>query len=70
MKKSEVSKILLHLWDSVDQAPYDDFVAKAFSSCPISVQKKIIERLIQHDSWDLELDEGVLEKAKKLVGIE
>lgn len=49
VKKSEISKILMHLWDSVDQASYDDFVAKAFSSCPIDVQKEFIERLIQND---------------------
>ncbi|MCY9738125.1 hypothetical protein M5X17_31020 [Paenibacillus alvei] len=69
MTKSEVSEVLLHLWDSVDQASYDQMIREAFEKCPVSVQKAFIKRLITNDYWDLELDEVMLEKAKKLVGL-
>lgn len=69
MKKSEVSEILLHLWNSLeDQAPYDYTIKKAFENCPVNIQKKFIKEMLDENTFDKEmLNIKIYEKAKKLV---
>ncbi|MFF2532250.1 hypothetical protein ACFVS2_25405 [Brevibacillus sp. NPDC058079] len=68
MRKEEISAVLLHLWNNVDQAGFDGLIKEALRNCPISVQKKLIGDLLAGRSWDGNPDEETLETAKRLVG--
>lgn len=41
MKKSEISNILIELWNMSDQAPFDEEIKSAFRNCPIEWQKSL-----------------------------
>lgn len=66
MKKSEISDMLIKLWDMVDQSGYDMHIKDAFKNCPTEWQKKFIKTLLETRNWNEDFyDEEVVEKAKK-----
>ena len=72
MKKSEVSEVLLTLWDNVDQAGFDSQIKKAFTNCPIKLQKEFISEFINDLDDEImrgyPIDEKILEKARLILG--
>jgi hypothetical protein len=68
MKKSEVTEVLLTLWNMVDQAGYDMTIRDAFANCPVEWQKKFITDMLESDEWDRNFEQDIIDKAKKIVG--
>ncbi|MEK4185641.1 MULTISPECIES: hypothetical protein [unclassified Paenibacillus] len=70
MKKEEISEIMLHLWSSVDQAPMDRELKELMKTAPIAVQKSFIESIMSDENFNQDPDAEILNKAKRLVGID
>lgn len=70
MKKEEISKIMRQLWSGVDQADLMDSALDLMCSAPVSAQQKFMMDIIDNPSSHEDMDEEVLQVAKRIVGYE
>jgi hypothetical protein len=68
MKKEEVADIAVHLWEHVDQAPFDYDIEELMRSAPIRALKNFIESLLPNVDKEGTADEDIVLKARRLIG--
>ncbi len=56
MKKEHISKVLIGILNSVDNAGLDQLFKEALENCPIKIQKKFIQTIIQYGEEDNIID--------------
>lgn len=61
---------MLHLWGNIDQAPMDGELQELMKAAPISAQKTFIESMMADENWNERPEKEILDKAKRLVGID